>query len=429
MTTSELVADGGRTLVVKRADPAVAPDAARLTREATLLAMARHPGVVELVGPSDPLVPADRDDQGDPTGVVLELRTLFAGARTLAAPDLDPRTAARALAVVAATVADLHALGLVHGRITPDHVVLTGAGRAVLCGFAEAGLAGDVRSDGEVLLPSLDVASLGSVLGRLLAEPAGAAERRHSGLDRGAVARLVDRATDADPRLRPSARTFATALAASLPRAPEPRALARPSEPAIAPHAAGPDSGSADPDAARGKADLTGVVLPTSRGRRLVAATGALVAVVWLGMGFDALGDGPHRATTSTTPSSTAAVTRSDATTVEQPPTSEPARPGGELDLDGRHLTLGTPADQVVRAVWSCSGPEAVVLVRPDGSVFRFDGLAVPGHDVTGVLVGRLPPRAIVELVTGADGCTQVQARATDRTVTLSIPSLPSSPP
>jgi hypothetical protein len=40
--------------------------------------------------------------------------------------------------------------------------------------------------------------------------------------------------------------------------------------------------------------------------------------------------------------------------------------------------------------VWNCAGPEALVLVRPDGAVFRFDGLATTGHDVLGVLVGRV---------------------------------------
>ncbi len=422
MTTSELVHVGGRTLVAKRADPTVALDAARLAREATMLAMARHPGVVELADPIDP-TPAI---PGAPPS--LELRTLFAGARTLAAADLDPLAAARALAAAAGTVADLHALGLVHGRIEPDHIVLTGSGRAVLCGFAEAGLAGDLGGDGQLLVPSLDVAGLGSVLDRVLSDADGHRQRRTSGLDRTTAGRLVDRATAADPALRPSARTFAAALAASLPRSPEPpgrspraeRVVPRPgADPPDRPDPDSPDPDPSGPDTPVSSTSHRTDQRHPCRGRRLLAATGAVIAAVSLGIGINALTNVASRAT----PPLTGAVDRTDTAVVDPEHAGVGPQPGGALDVDGHHLTLGTSDDQVLRAVWSCSAPEAVVLVRSDGSVFRFDGLAAPGRDVTGVLVGRVPEGAVVELVTGADGCTALQARTIDRTVTLSIPS------
>ncbi|MGZ4718640.1 MAG: hypothetical protein ACXWCB_18270, partial [Acidimicrobiales bacterium] len=214
MITSELVAENGRTFVVKRADPAADADAARLAREATMLAIARHPGVVEVApGPDPP----------DPARAPVELRTVHAGARTLAAPDIDPLAALQALATTAETVADLHALGLVHGRLDPDHIVLTSSGRAVLCGFAEAGLAGDRRPDGTVLVPSVDVAALGARLAEALdrlREPTSGPRR--AAVDRAGLARLVERAAAADAGLGPSARAVAAGLAAALPRPARP---------------------------------------------------------------------------------------------------------------------------------------------------------------------------------------------------------------
>ncbi len=224
MTTCELAAVGRRTLVIKRADPADRADEARLAHEATMLAMARHPGVVEVDPHPDAPDPADAVG---PRPTALELRTVYAGSRTLAAADLDPLAALRALVVAAGTLADLHAVGLVHGRLDPDHIVLTGTGRAVLCGFAEAGLSGDRRSDGEVLTPSTDVAALGARLAEVLAlAPEPIRATRHDTVDRVGLAPLIARAT-ADPGLRPSARAFAATLAAALPRPPRPGLIGR----------------------------------------------------------------------------------------------------------------------------------------------------------------------------------------------------------
>ena len=428
MITSELRTEGGRTLVVKRADPTVAVDAARLTREATMLAMARHPGVVEMAEQVDP----------DEHPEHVELRTIFAGARTLAAPDLDSLIVARALAATAGTVADLHALGLVHGRIDPGHIVLTGSGRAVLCGFAEAGLAGDLRSDGQVLVPSLDVAALGALLHRAVADAAASPDPRRSGLDRPAAARLADRATAADPALRPSARTFAAGLAACLPAPPSSRTRARPSLPAEGPSVdrSPVDRSSAEP-AAPASAPRPARPAPSPvdrdrrrRGRRVLAVTGVVLAVVSLGLGVEALVDlrsGPGADPAGASPTSASPTSAGESVPVEQPSAGAP-QPGGQLEIDGRHLALGTAEDQVLQAVWGCTGSPTVVLVRPDGSVFRFDRLATPGQDVSGVLVGRVPDRAAVQVVSDADGCLALQARAGDRIETLSIPAAPPSP-
>ncbi|MGI9609766.1 MAG: hypothetical protein ACR2NL_05675, partial [Acidimicrobiia bacterium] len=65
----------------------------------------------------------------DPDKIV----TQFAGSRTLRSDCPEPRASARALAHVAETIGELCARGLVHGSVTPEHVILTTDGAAVLC--------------------------------------------------------------------------------------------------------------------------------------------------------------------------------------------------------------------------------------------------------------------------------------------------------
>ena len=77
--------------------------------EARWLLQARNPGVVAVrrVEPANGL-----------------LLTAHAGHASLASADLPPAAVARVLADVAATLADLHRLGLGHGAVTAEHIVL-----------------------------------------------------------------------------------------------------------------------------------------------------------------------------------------------------------------------------------------------------------------------------------------------------------------
>jgi serine/threonine protein kinase len=115
-------------VVAKVAGPA---GAGALAHEAAILGEVRHPGVVELVGlhgSADHLV----------------LATAMAGVHTAAtAPGLSPSRAVRAVGQLASAVAHLHRVGLCHGRVTPDHVVMDPAGRVRLCGFGLAAPATD----------------------------------------------------------------------------------------------------------------------------------------------------------------------------------------------------------------------------------------------------------------------------------------------
>ena len=135
----------------------------RLRHEAAVLDAARHPGVVAVVD-----VEPGEDDGGTC------LRTLWVPGGSLAAPRSARRavrTLAKILATASATVADLHERGIVHGRLTADHVLVDEHDNAVLAGFAGASQHGDRPSADDV-----------AALGRLVTAAASVAVTRSAGL-------------------------------------------------------------------------------------------------------------------------------------------------------------------------------------------------------------------------------------------------------
>jgi tRNA A-37 threonylcarbamoyl transferase component Bud32 len=85
--------------------------------EANWLERAARPGIVRVVSVS-----------ADPFTIVTE----HAGSRTLRTAGLDPDAALGVLIAVATTLAELHRDGLVHGKLTVDHIIL-GANDTWLC--------------------------------------------------------------------------------------------------------------------------------------------------------------------------------------------------------------------------------------------------------------------------------------------------------
>jgi len=160
-------------------------EAGRLRHEVEMLRRAAHPGVVQVGG-------LEAGADGTTT-----LPTLDAGGRDLSvAGPLDLRTVVALGAAVATTLADLHDLGLVHGAVQAEHIVVGDDGRPVLCSF---GRAGEVPP----LHPSADVAGLRAVIAvalpadaprrvvRIL-HPSGLAARRQTARDlAAALARAV----------------------------------------------------------------------------------------------------------------------------------------------------------------------------------------------------------------------------------------------
>jgi hypothetical protein len=218
--------DDDGPVVVKSATGAAVE---RLARERRLLERAVHPGIVSLAGRSG----------GDPA----ELRTRYAG-EPVARWTGSLRAVAGLGAAVAGTLADLHDLGVVHGRLDATHILIGDDGRPRLCGLAHPGSARTAD----------DVAALGATLDRLV-ERAPADRRsllpwgRRAGGERRALRQVIERATDVLPTRRPSARAMASALLAAVPGARLPT-------PTPGPGGAGGDgAGGTGGDGGRGRRD------------------------------------------------------------------------------------------------------------------------------------------------------------------------------
>jgi hypothetical protein len=174
----------------------------RLRAEAARLRRAGHPGVVTVVN-------------CDPAGQAVELRTRFAG-DALSRWSGSLAGAAGLCVAIADTLADLHDVGLVHGRLDASHVLVGSDGRPRLCGLSDPGdaePADDVRAFGvlmEDLLAQVEARRRGT-----LAWPRAAG----SGGDRRALAQAARRALDPVAARRPSARVLARSILAAVPGA------------------------------------------------------------------------------------------------------------------------------------------------------------------------------------------------------------------
>lgn len=345
----------GRAVVVKTA---IGSSIDRLAREADRLRRASHPGVVEVLS------------AGPSTGG-WELVTAHAG-RSLAAGGAQTVEAVAHLgASLAATVADLHGLGVVHGRIDRSHVLVGDDGRAVLCGFGP--------NDGEgAPTPTDDVAAVGHLLTELLCsfaeadvfpERRWALRRPHADADRRALLVLADHACVEPPTARPTARRLAAALTEAAPRSG--RSIIRvPQVRSLSPTRAG-DGGPSDPVASLRLTDAE----PTGRSNKRAVLLCALGAAFLLVAGLR-----------SATPEDPDAADRRfpGAATPAGSSTDEAVGPGQEtpvIEVDGRVATvdglayeIGQPGDQVVIGDWDCDGTPTPAVLRPrSGEVFRFD--------------------------------------------------------
>ena len=199
LTSLQLI--GSRLIVVKRRmaiDAWLAPETlAQVTIEAQQateiearwLAAARHPGVVRLVRVST---------------VNSRLETELAGSATLRTLPLGFSQLALVLRSVAATLVDLHGLGLVHANLTLDHVVIS-HGTAVgpsLC--SPAITRADVEPIDDVAALAALVEQAGATVG--IRHPAWSetAEALHQTTEATTALRLLDRLSHVRPsRFRP----------------------------------------------------------------------------------------------------------------------------------------------------------------------------------------------------------------------------------
>lgn len=435
----------GRKEARKRAETVA--EAVRVRREADLLDVATHPGLVEVAGFDD--------------GEFPELRTSrIDGSRLADHSTLEVEEAAGVVAAVAATLADLHGMGLVHGAVAPEHVLLDGDGRPVLCSLGYGGLVGEGpptvpslapafldprRTGGEVLDPSFDVFGLGAVLASLL--PKASSQGRAGSVD--ALRRIAGQASDGPGGI--TARQVADAVhdavpGARLPGATPPPVPPRPrSDPLATRRHLSPLEGWRRAQKGRGS--------PSPRTRLTRSAGVVLVALAALGGGLLVWGRGrpsPGPADVVMPPASTGlsvttvATTTAVSTTVIRPATTTastasttaaPRRPGcpavagplsadvdgdgcpdavrfdgGVVEAAGRRWAVGEPGDVIGVGDWTCAGTRSVAVLRPrTGQVFAFSGWATASRDLTAALVGEVAGgQALRAADIDGDGCNEL---------------------
>jgi hypothetical protein len=426
-----------------------ATDAARLRLEAERLERAAHPGLVAVVaavpgpGTGEPHGGDCGDDThnatadaGDPIGdrgsaePDAVLRTRFAGDPVSHWTGSVERVAGLG-AAVAATLADLHGIGVVHGRLDATHILVGDDGRPRLCGLSHPGGAE----------PHDDVAALARVLGDVLAR-AGTQPRltrpwfgRSGTAHRRALEQVIARALDPVPSRRPTARLLASSLLAAVPGAELP--AGGPRSPAPEPRPVPPDEhllelvfsheltdderwaqafGDQPPEPGTGVGAEPAPASGERGGRARVAAGSGAAALAAIAAGAVFVGGwgwrgsgGQPAAVQATAPGS-----RGDC-----PAAAAPAADvngdgcaealvveGGTVSAGPISWTLGQPGDLIAVGDWACDGGSAPALLRPStGDVFVFPGWAAEGEPVTVEARDRLPGAVAIRGEPGDDGC------------------------
>ena len=415
-----------------------ADDVARLRLEAERLERAAHPGLVAVVGPAaDEGVDGARADRGAEHGADdsvearagVELRTRFAG---------DPVShwsgsvgaVAGLGAAVAATLADLHDIGVVHGRLDATHILVGDDGRPRLCGLSHPG----------VSAPHDDVAALGRVLGEVLARatpgPRSWPRRgRSSAAHRRALEHVLARACDPVPSRRPNARLLARSILSAVPGAELP-ATGQPfpaPEPAYVPpdeelldlvfsheltdderwaQAFGDDppepagaAGREPPPAQDGGGSRARVAAGSGAVAVAAIAAGAVFAGGWGSRGSAA----PPDAVRAGAPAGQAGCPVVAAPVADVDGDGCPEAlvvDGGAVSAGRARWTLGEPGDVIAVGDWDCDGRAAPALLRPaTGDVFVFPGWAAEGEPVTVEARDRLPGAVAVRGEPAGDGC------------------------
>ncbi len=414
-----------------------ADDVARLRLEAERLERAGHPGLVAVVGAATGGVDEARADFGAEDGTEdsvegrasVEIRTRFAG---------DPVThwsgsvgaVAGLGAAVAATLADLHDIGVVHGRLDATHILVGDDGRPRLCGLSHPGGAA----------PHDDVAALGLVLGEVL-ERATTGPRswpwrgRTSAAHRRALEQVLAWASDPVPSRRPNARLLASSILSAVPGA-ELLAPGPPfpgSEPAYVPpdeelldlvftHELTDDErwaqafGDDPPEPAGVAAPEPPPVQDGGSSRARVAAGSGAVAVAAIAAGVIFVGGwgsrgsaAPPDAVGASSPAAQAGcpVAAAPAADVDGDGCPEAlVVEGGSVRAGAARWTLGQPGDLIAVGDWACDGRAAPALLRPaTGDVFVFPGWAAEGEPVTVEARDRLPGAVAIRGEPAADGC------------------------
>jgi hypothetical protein len=357
---------------------------AALRREATMLGLARHPGVVEVA-------------EADEDGSTLITAAPPGASRLLAGAPVSPRL----LAAVAQVVADLHGLGLVHGAISPEQVWVAADGRPVLDGWHRAGLAGDVV-EGRPCRPADDVAALVDWATASLA-PSGAGRGARTGRRTALQTRLAG--TDGQ---RLTARHLARLLEAEPDEAVAGRVALPESVESVASAAdrAAADEGQIDPfHRLRPRDDDVGRESRLPHRIVMLSAVTLLAGLLTVGWGTS------HLLHPGARPSAPGPVSADASTTTRPaPPLHVVSARNGLLTVDGRRYLLGGADDDVLVAPWGCADQRALLLRRTTGEVYLFDDWARTDHPVAGRVVAQVAPGSTLSARRSGGGCAEALA-------------------
>lgn len=360
MLQMEVVARGGTPAVVKRG----VGDAARSLRlTGERLRRAAHPGVVEVVSSTG-------DDRA------WELHLAHAGRPLESLGRTSAIEVARLAASVAETLADLHDIGIVHGRLDASHVLVAVDGRPVLCGFGPDD-GGATASDDVAAVGALIVELLGRDLEmEPLPERRWRRRREWSGWQRRSLLLLADQAAAEPDTRRPSARRLAASIAEAVPDPAARSGDARRAQKAGA-VALGPGRGPRRPATPSDDATPpppTQERPPRSRPGSVLAALAAvsllavgLLQVVRPGAGATPAAPVPSPAVVPSTSGHGTSVEGRD-----HPPHVQVA--GNVVSVGDRRYQVGEPGDIVVVGDWDCDGTDTPALLRPaTGGLFVFE--------------------------------------------------------
>ena len=409
-----------------------------------MLRTAAHPGVVEFLSNHECAVEGAAGYQ---------LTTGFAGSHTLDTVEpLSPGQLAGIFSALSTVIDDLHRVGIVHGNLTLEHVIVSGQGRPIVCSFGRASrhdiTAASVQFQAAV---SADVAALGECLGRMIprtATPAnvgvGRAKTRSQAAHQSAIRALQRIAADcqAPDHQIATAHELARRFTADVPDAglphngivteaqdaawqrfdagkkPElvvpPSSLPRSSKPSPKRLGLGAGPGAGADDARRRKVAIAGIAVAalvavggviainpggSSPANPGAAFTSAPATVIAASASFSDNSLVPTTVAAPTTaPPTLLAPTSQPDPTGSAPTTATPCQPQdcprisapGTVIYNGATYKIGEADDTILLADWRCGGAiTAAVFRQSTGAIVMFDGWATT-VDVTARPIGKI---------------------------------------
>ncbi|HWW52225.1 MAG TPA: hypothetical protein VNY84_00540 [Acidimicrobiales bacterium] len=346
-------------MLVKRA--AAGTDGELLQREAKLLRRARHPGVIELI-----------DLVAEETSVVL--LTAEPDGPCLADVNLASEEVAGVMAVLATTVADLHEIGVAHGALTADRIVLDGGGRPVVRGFDHSQALDGAPARWPMSAEArADTLALARLTKELLDGDAAQRDRATISLSRIVAPLLIAPERDRN-RARMTARRLADEITTCIPQARLP--VSRPCS-----------TDSEEPQQARDPDPHPPLPMPHRRVAKLALATTIALAIV---VACHPRPGRPHHAAVKAAVGPVAPRSTPTAARVLVATAVPPKYVGDVVTIGLDRYKVGETSDVMAFGRWSCTWPMLIIGRPRTGQVWLFRYLPATGRPAQAVEVGRV---------------------------------------